>query len=50
MLTADSDEGIRGDSVFNQKERNGEDFVLTRSEVNVRIIDFPLKIKDFVWK
>jgi hypothetical protein len=50
MLATNSDKGIRGYGILDGQERFGEHFLLARGEVDVRIIDFSLKIKDFVSK
>ena len=50
MLATNSDEGIRGNGILDGQKRFGEHFLLPRGEVNVRIIDLSLKIKDFISK
>ena len=48
MLTADSDEILRVNRIFNRQKGFGEHFLFARSEMDVRIIDFPLKIENFI--
>jgi hypothetical protein len=50
MLATNSDECIRCDSMLNSQKCFCEYFLLTRYEVDVRIIDLSFKIKDFVSK
>ena len=50
MFAADSDEVFRVNRVFNCQKSFSKHFWFTRSEVDVCVIDFTLKIKDFIGK
>jgi hypothetical protein len=50
MLPTDSDEGIGCNGIFDRQKCFGEHFLLACYKVDMRVVDFALKIENFIGK